>query len=587
MTVFTGSCHCGNIAVRFETDQPVDEVAVRACACSFCRAHGASTVSDPHGTLTVRIEDPGAARRYRFGLKTADFLLCAGCGVYVAAVLPDPAGAVAIVNANTFRTGPPRGDRGTAVSYDGETEAARAGTGAGPTGRRSPSSKGQPHDTRTRAKIEMTAEATVLIIGTVDTKADELLFMKGCIEDQGGRALLMDVGVLGDPPFLPDISKHDVAAAADTTIEAIIALGDENDAMTKMAEGAAALTARYHQADEIDGMIALGGTMGTDLALDAASALPMGVPKLVVSTVSFSPLIPAERLPADLMMILWAGGLYGLNSICRASLAQAAGAVLGARRAAQPPQSGPARGRNDVAGQVVPFLHGVPDAGAGGTRLRGRHLPHHRHGRTGFRVAGRPGQVRGRHGFQPAGSCQPPERLRRQRRGKPAGRRAPPAFPRSWRPARPTWWTCRPGPACPRIRRARLPRAQPADRIGDPDPDDRRRTARVIGEKLAGAKGKTAFRRRLKGIEEWDQSGEDLHDPEGLAAFIDECRTAIAPRGASSNATRHINDAAFVETALAIFRRLDPGRDHTDQRLSHPVASETRSIRGSTSSIYQ
>ena len=78
--------------------------------------------------------------------------------------------------------------------------------------------------------------------------------------------------------------------------------------------------------------------MGTDLALDVCQALPLGVPKYVVSTVSFSPIIPADRLSADIQMILWAGGLYGLNSVCKASLSQAAGAVLGAARAVEKPK---------------------------------------------------------------------------------------------------------------------------------------------------------------------------------------------------------------------------------------------------------
>jgi len=122
MTFLSGSCHCGALSVRFETALKADAVAVRACACSFCRAHGASTVSDPDGHLTIRIATSGAARRYRFGLKTADFLICTQCGVYVAAILPDPDGAVAIVNANAFDGGPPRGDPGEPVSYDGESE---------------------------------------------------------------------------------------------------------------------------------------------------------------------------------------------------------------------------------------------------------------------------------------------------------------------------------------------------------------------------------------------------------------------------------------------------------------------------------
>ncbi|MEM7521168.1 MAG: Tm-1-like ATP-binding domain-containing protein, partial [Pseudomonadota bacterium] len=181
------------------------------------------------------------------------------------------------------------------------------------------------------------SDKTILVIGTYDTKDDELEFLASVLRDQGGRVLSMDVSVLGDPSRPTDYSKHDVAEAGGSSIAAAIASGDENTAMQIMAEGVAKLTARLHAAGTFDGMIVLGGTMGTDLALDVCTALPLGVPKYIVSTVSFSPLIPAERLAADTQMILWAGGLYGLNSVCKASLSQAAGAVLGAARAAQPP----------------------------------------------------------------------------------------------------------------------------------------------------------------------------------------------------------------------------------------------------------
>ena len=82
---------------------------------------------------------------------------------------------------------------------------------------------------------------------------------------------------------------------------------------------AARLVADAYKKNRFDGMIALGGTMGTDLGLDCAQALPLGVPKYIVSTVSFSPLIPPHRLAADVQMILWAGGLFGMNPICRSS----------------------------------------------------------------------------------------------------------------------------------------------------------------------------------------------------------------------------------------------------------------------------
>ncbi|APX10593.1 Tm-1-like ATP-binding domain-containing protein [Tateyamaria omphalii] len=80
----------------------------------------------------------------------------------------------------------------------------------------------------------------------------------------------------------------------------------------------------------------MGGTMGTDAALDICRVLPLGVLKYVVSTVSFSPLIEPQRLSADIQMILWTGGLYGLNSVCKSSLSQAAGAGPRSRSATPP-----------------------------------------------------------------------------------------------------------------------------------------------------------------------------------------------------------------------------------------------------------
>ncbi|MXX89434.1 MAG: UPF0261 family protein [Boseongicola sp. SB0665_bin_10] len=183
----------------------------------------------------------------------------------------------------------------------------------------------------------MSDARTILVIGTYDTKDAELNFVCDRIRGLGGHVISMDVSVLGDPEAPTDISKHQVAEAAGKTIQDAIDSGDENHAMQIMAEGAAKLTANLHAGGKIHGMLALGGTMGTDLALDCARALPIGVPKYVVSTVAFSALIPPERLSADIQMILWAGGLYGLNDICMATLSQAAGAVWGAAQAVTAP----------------------------------------------------------------------------------------------------------------------------------------------------------------------------------------------------------------------------------------------------------
>ena len=189
----------------------------------------------------------------------------------------------------------------------------------------------------------------ILLIGTCDTKADEILFLRQIMEGRAPPSPSWMSASWANPASRPTTPMTPWPQAAGTTIADIAAYGDENEAMTKVAEGAVALTRRLYAEGRVQGMIALGGSMGTDLALDVAACLPIGTPKFVVSTIAFSHLLPPERIPADVMMILWSGGLYGLNSICRAALSQAAGAVVGAARAAGQPIGDPPQDRHHLA----------------------------------------------------------------------------------------------------------------------------------------------------------------------------------------------------------------------------------------------
>ena len=101
--VYKGSCHCGAISFTLRASQPPDRWIVRACQCTFCRSHGARTTTDPSGSVTFQIADASKLQRYRFGLRSADFLICRDCGVYVAAVLTSPQGQFATLNINTIR----------------------------------------------------------------------------------------------------------------------------------------------------------------------------------------------------------------------------------------------------------------------------------------------------------------------------------------------------------------------------------------------------------------------------------------------------------------------------------------------------
>ncbi|MBV8799473.1 MAG: aldehyde-activating protein [Alphaproteobacteria bacterium] len=120
MKSYKGGCHCGNLWYTFDTSVALDRLELRACMCSFCRAHGARNVSDPQGRIRIDVRNREKLVRYRFGLKTADFLLCANCGVYVGALLPAGSQGWFTVNANTFREPPPLDAAVHPFEYDGE-----------------------------------------------------------------------------------------------------------------------------------------------------------------------------------------------------------------------------------------------------------------------------------------------------------------------------------------------------------------------------------------------------------------------------------------------------------------------------------
>lgn len=122
---FEGGCHCGALGFSFQTSLPAGAWSVRACQCGFCRAHGARSTSDPSGRLAFHVKRAEALQRYRFGLKTADFLLCRDCGVYLGAQIATAGGAFGIIN--TLALVPqPEGLPGAAeANYGSETASER------------------------------------------------------------------------------------------------------------------------------------------------------------------------------------------------------------------------------------------------------------------------------------------------------------------------------------------------------------------------------------------------------------------------------------------------------------------------------
>ena len=397
-------------------------------------------------------------------------------------------------------------------------------------------------------------DKTILIIGTYDTKNDELAFLADRMRRQGGQVLSMDVSVLGDPVTPADYSKHDVARAGGSSIQTAIDGGSEHLAMQIMSRGACALVKDIYERNLIDGVIALGGTMGTDLALDVCRCLPLGVPKYVVSTVSFSALIPAERLSPDIQMILWAGGLYGLNELCKSSLAQAAGAVLGAARAAEPiTGSHPTVGITSLGTSGLTYIERLkPELEARGYEV----AIFHAMGMGGSAFE----QIGARGGFvcvMDFAGCELGNLLfgsvvtAGTDRHRLIGRAGVPQIvaPGAMDLLDFAGWQEIPEPF--RDRPVRIHNKLVKNVFYSPG--ERRAIARELNVRIGESTAPTHLIIPGQGIEEWDRPGGDCHDPEGLSAFLDELRNTVAPSVQVTEIDAHINDPDFTATALKIF----------------------------------
>jgi uncharacterized protein (UPF0261 family) len=172
------------------------------------------------------------------------------------------------------------------------------------------------------------SEKTVVLIGTLDTKGEELEFMRRRLDAAGVRPLLIDVGTLEPPQVEPDIDRWEVAAETGADLERLAGARDRGRAVTAMAEAAASLVRRLHGEGRCDAVLGAGGSGNTAIATAAMRALPVGVPKLMVSTLAAGS-SRAYIGTSDLMMAPSVVDVAGLNAISRRVLGNAAAAVVG------------------------------------------------------------------------------------------------------------------------------------------------------------------------------------------------------------------------------------------------------------------
>lgn len=166
----------------------------------------------------------------------------------------------------------------------------------------------------------------IALVGTLDTKGEEILFLKRCLEAAGAPVIVIDVGVQGAPLFSAEVPREAIAAEAGARIDELAREGDRGKAISAMQAG----IARWFRArtEPVAGILAIGGSAGTSIATAAMRELPAGVPKLMVSTLASGDTRPYIGT-SDIAMLYPIADFTGLNRLTRAVLANAANAMAG------------------------------------------------------------------------------------------------------------------------------------------------------------------------------------------------------------------------------------------------------------------
>lgn len=170
---------------------------------------------------------------------------------------------------------------------------------------------------------------TILLIGAFDVKAEEYDFVRGLIEGQGCGVMAMNVGVMGGTSLFPiDVDAAEVARAGGGDLQKLRDAGDRGAALKVMSQGAAVVAQRLYQDGAFAGVLAMGGSGGTGVATAAMRALPIGVPKVMVSTLAASDISPFVGFK-DVVMIPAIVDVAGVNRISEKIFKEAVGAVCG------------------------------------------------------------------------------------------------------------------------------------------------------------------------------------------------------------------------------------------------------------------
>jgi uncharacterized protein (UPF0261 family) len=393
---------------------------------------------------------------------------------------------------------------------------------------------------------------TILLIGTFDTKGAEYAYIHDLIVSRGHGVLTLNAGVTGEPTFPPDISAAQVAEAGGGDLAQLRQQADRGAALEVMTRGASQMAVRLHAEGKFDGVLGLGGSGGTVIATAAMRELPVGLPKVMVSTVASGDVQPYVGVK-DIAMLYSVVDIAGLNRLSRRILANAAGMVCGAVEQEAPaaedkplvaatmfgvttPCVNMVREKLEGAGYEVLVFHAT---GSGGQAMESLINAGFIAGVADITTTEWCDELVG--GVLTAG----PHRL------EAAAKVGLPQVVSCGALDMVNFWAMETVPA--QFKKRTLYKHNPNVTLMRTTPQECAELGRIIASKLNQATGPTVLFIPLKGVSAIDQEGQPFYLPEADAALFESLRRNIRPPVELVELDLHINDPEF---AAAMAERL-------------------------------
>jgi uncharacterized protein (UPF0261 family) len=401
---------------------------------------------------------------------------------------------------------------------------------------------------------------TVLLIGTLDTKGEEYGYVRDLIRARGHEVLILDLGVLGEPQIAPDIGADEVARAGGSTLEELRARRDRGTAVDVMLAGAREIVGRLYREGRFHGVLGLGGGGGTAMVSAAMRVLPVGVPKVIVSTMAAGNTAPYVDVK-DITMMYSVVDIAGLNPLLRRVLANAAGAICGMVEQEVPeadnrpmiaatmfgvttPCVTAARRLLEAAGYDVMVFHAT---GSGGRAMEGLIDDGYFAGVLDVTTTEWCDEVVG--GVLSAG----PDRL------SAAGRKG---IPQVVSVGALDMVNFGPMDTVPEKFRGRnLYRHNPSVTLMRTTPAECEEIGRRIAAQLNKAQGPVVLVLPLRGVSMIDAKGQPFHDPEADRVLFDTLRGHVGPNVRIVEVDAHINDPEFAQVLVDELLRIMPQRE--------------------------